>query len=261
MSQAKIIKTVQWNIGGGKVRDPAADINVLASYATDGLEVIITQLKLLEPDIITLQEIHADDMLNQVEAIAKALGLPYFVSDFYADSHVEAGQKLGQGIISRFPLSGHTFVLFKNPKLSITWEDGGTATSHDKGVTSCILQIGDVSLMVKTLHSVPFRRFQVDPMTETGQAILADMRAKLESPEPHLLIQGDFNLNFDRYKPVWPQLFSGQLMEIPQEMPTTPKGRKYDHVLYRGLTPKESSAIEPRALTDHFPVVTIFEID
>jgi endonuclease/exonuclease/phosphatase family metal-dependent hydrolase len=247
------VKTVQWNIGGGKARKPDSDINLLSSYDTDGLDEIIKLLKELSPDIITLQEVHSDATSNQAETIAKAVGLKYCVSDFYADSHIEKGQKLGQGIISRYKITDHSFQLFTNPQYEVVWEDGSKAISHDKGVTTCVIEVDGKPLVLKTLHAIPFRRFEIDPLGEDARPVLEDMQAKLKV-EDDFIIQGDFNLDYPTLAPVLPKLFA-QANEITLDNPTTPKGRKYDHVVFRGLS-LISTQILDNVLTDHYPVVT-----
>lgn len=102
-----IIKTVQWNIGGGKFLTEGADPSLLKSYREDGLPKIIEILHAINPDIITLQETHASDGHSQPEEIAKALGYEGWINDEWADSHVEEGQRLGQGIVSRYPIIQH----------------------------------------------------------------------------------------------------------------------------------------------------------
>lgn len=71
-----VIKTVQWNIGGGKLLTEGADPLLLSSYREEGLPQIIELLRELNPDIITLQETHALNGHSQPERIAQALGYP-----------------------------------------------------------------------------------------------------------------------------------------------------------------------------------------
>ncbi len=249
------ITTVQWNIGGGKIRHPDSDINLMSSYDTNGLEDIIVTLKKLSPDIITLQEVHSDETSNQIETIAKALGLEYYESDFYASSHVEAGQKLGQGVISRSRITNHSFQLFTNPHYEVDWEDGGKAVSHNKGATTCTLNIDGKPVVIITLHAIPFRRFEVDPLSEAAKPVLEDMQRKLRVEGKDFIIQGDFNLDYRQLANVLPNLFRAEVNEVTLEEPTTPKGRRYDHVIFSGFK-LVSMQILNDVLTDHYPVVT-----
>ena len=241
------------------MRDTDGAVDVLSSYNKDGLPAIIELLITLKPDIVTLQEIHSDNSSNQAEIIADKLGLKYVICDFYADSHIEDGQRLGQAIISRFPITNPAFELFFNPRFEAIWEDGSTATSHDKGVSGCTVNLSGVALDVKTLHLIPFRRFNVDPQSKEVEPVLEDVVDKLRSDSPYLLIQGDFNLDFSSLKEILPT-FMQNMDEVVQNLPTTPKGRKLDHAVFRGLGLESSSPIDT-VLTDHYPVITKFVLN
>lgn len=251
------LTSVQWNIGGGKVRAENSALDALASYNNDGLSEIIELLRIIKPDIVTLQEIHNDNNSNQAEIIANALDLKYVISDFYADSHIEDGQKLGQAILSRFPIKNHTFKFFLNPRYEAIWKDGSKDLSHDKGVTGCTIDVNGASLDLKTLHLIPFRRFNIDPQSTEAETVLKDVQDKLISESQKLLVQGDFNVDFSSLKEILP-IFMQNMEEVIQNQPTTPKGRKLDHVVFKGLSLKSSSPFG-EVLTDHYPIVTKFE--
>lgn len=253
------LKTVQWNIGGGKLKAGGADPTLLSSYTIDGLDSIIALLQKYQPDIITLQETHSSNGHSQPETIAKALGYPNWFNDEYADSHIESGQRLGQGIVSKFPLSDHSFELFTNPHFKAVWEDGSIATSHDKGRTRCTVKLqDDANITVQTFHAVPFRRYKVELESTEARAVLLDMSSKLEISEPGL-IQADFNMDMQSLQPLLPNLFKAGFEEIIQTQPTTPKGHHYDHILYKGLSLLHSSLILT-VQTDHYPIVSEFEL-
>lgn len=82
MKMSMIIKTIQWNIGGGNKRKEEDD-PVEGPYTEDGMEHIEQLLARYRPDIVTLQETHADGLVVQAEAIAEYLGLPHVVNDVY----------------------------------------------------------------------------------------------------------------------------------------------------------------------------------
>lgn len=253
------LKTIQWNIGGGKLVVSGADPTLLSSYVIDGLDSIIALLQEHQPDIITLQETHSANGHSQPETIAKALGYPNWYNDEYADSHIEAGQRLGQGIVSKFPLSDHSFELFTNPHFKAVWEDGSIAISHDKGRTRCTVKLPDnVDIIVQTFHTVPFRRFKVELESTEAKAVLLDMGSKLKVNEPGL-IQADFNVDVQSLHPLFPDLFEVGYEEIVQTQPTTPKGHHYDHILYKGLLLLTSTLVST-VETDHYPIVSEFEL-
>lgn len=256
-----VIKTIQWNIGGGKMRKKDDDPSDPLAYRHDSLREIINVLDKYNPDIITIQESHSDNNSNQAEIISSELGLKYFVSDVYAKSHLEEGQDLGQCIISRFPIEKHLFTLFKNPKLETKGPKGEHWKSHDKGVTSCFAQLDEsLSLNVKTSHSIPLRRFCIDSLSPLILPLRKDMARKLK-PESELYIyQGDLNYDEFSVAKYLPGLFVEDIKEIILDFPTTPKGRKYDHILYRNLKHKKSLVIKD-VLTDHYPVFSEFQID
>jgi len=256
---SETITTIQWNIGGGKVLQPGGDIHRMSSYSAEGLDCIIDTLRELEPDIATFQEVHADGSHNQVETIARAAGLPYYVSDFYSDSHIEPGQRLGQGIISRYPLTKHVFRMFTNPDYETVWENGITVRSHDKGVTSCAITVDETELVLKTLHLIPFGLFGVDPRSVAAQAVLLDVQDKVRDDAPRLLVQGDFNLDVMNLRSILPLLIDDSMQEITQVDPTFRGRKRLDHVVFRGLRLVRSGVVDT-VRTDHFPVVSVFEI-
>jgi exonuclease III len=50
------LKTLTWNIGGGKLLQDGADPPCIASYSENGLDAIAGLLESEEPDVIALQE-------------------------------------------------------------------------------------------------------------------------------------------------------------------------------------------------------------
>jgi endonuclease/exonuclease/phosphatase (EEP) superfamily protein YafD len=252
------VKTLQWNIGGGRIRDEHSDPDGSGSYSKPGLHEIIRYIKSKNPDIITLQETHADSSAIQAEVIAESLGY-FWTNDIYASSHLEDGQGLGQAIISRFPISNHKFELFYNAKFRKVWPSGEVWISHDKGISSSEFNIKGSDLGVATLHMVPFRKYGVDIQSEIAQKVLLDIESKMNLGVGKFLIQGDFNLDNSTLKPYFPNFISGDNREIETSSPTTPGNRKYDHILYGGIW-LTSFAIDKDVLCDHYPLIATFEI-
>jgi len=255
-----VIKTVQWNIGGGKIRRPDSDPMDPLSYCVDALDSIADTLSSLGPDIITIQEAHSGRERKQIEYLAHQLGIRNFVEDIYDSSHLEEGQDLSQGIISRFPIRAHSFQLFYNPKLETIGPKGERWTSHDKGVSGCMIAAGEGELNLKTSHSFPARRYKVDPLGEEIGELRKDMAVKLKPEADRYLYQGDLNYNEWSVKPFLPDLFESGVTEVVLDQPTTPKGRKYDRIIFRNLEHLASVVIK-NVLTDHFPIYSEFEIN
>jgi len=255
-----IIKTIQWNIGGGKVRKSEDDPNDAIAYVNDSLDSLIETFKKYSPDIITIQESHTNEKSNQAQQIADALDLKYVTNNVYDKSHLEEGQGLSQAIISKFPIENHTFEFFNNPKFETLSPRGERWISHDKGVTSCTVNLSEnIALNVKTSHSIPFRKFNIDPLSEDMKFLRDDMSEKLNPESENYLYQGDLNFNEFSVRNLLFGLFENGVNEVLLDVPTTPKGRKYDHVLYRNLRHIKSIVIED-VLNDHFPVYSEFEI-
>lgn len=254
-----LIKTIQWNIGGGKIRK-AGDNPESGPYTNDGLAYIGGVLKKLRVDIVTLQETHADEKTVQAEILASNVGLPHVVNDIYDLSHIEDGQGLGQAILSRFAICAHSFNFFFNPRLRMQGPDGSTWISHNKGVSKCLLATEDnKTIQIATLHLLPFRKYGVDPFEKEFENLRKNI-ADLASPsEKMFLLQGDFNFDDASIKRFLPTLFSDNISEILQDKPTTPRGRRYDHIIYKGITHVRSKVITD-VLTDHFPVYSEFEL-
>jgi endonuclease/exonuclease/phosphatase family metal-dependent hydrolase len=255
---AQELKTAQWNIGGGKLLREGADPARLSSYSEDGLKAIIELLGQEEPDIITLQETHECAELSQPEAIAEELGYEW-VNDAWNESHIEKGQKLGQAILSKLPIKDYRSELFTNPLWRASWEGGVVAVSHDKGITTCQLEMDGRNLQVQNLHLIPFHRFKIDPLGE-GSEVIKDVENKIGHFDGPRLVQGDFNLDSVSLRPYLPELFEKGILEVEQHETTVPEGRRLDHVLYSGMTVVKSLVIKQDIKTDHYPVITEFEI-
>lgn len=253
------IKTIQWNIGGGLCAGREADPLQDQSYTTDGLDDIILFLQKEKPDIITLQEAH-DGTTNQIKAIAENLALPYFVSDRYGRSHLAEDAWLCQSIISRFPIIKHDFSLLPNPDLTISFGDKSGGKSHNKGITTVICDLNERQLTVKTLHLVPFHRTKFPPTDKCFLPLWKALNDDFDDTSEKLLIQGDFNIDQSSLSDFIPQITSNILQEIPQRKATTAKGKRHDHLLYRGLSPLNSQ-VEKKMATDHYPLVSTLIID
>jgi len=153
------------------------------------------------------------------------------------------------------------FVMTQQPLVwSATGPDGSRWVSHDKGATSCVITMPNGAILdVRTSHSVPYRKFDIDAWDEVFSPVRNDMARKLSSRSPLYLYQGDLNHDDASVKQFLPTLFENNLEEVILDHPTTPKGRWYDHVLYRGIKHVRSVVVTD-VLTDHFPVYSEFEV-
>ena len=100
---------------------------------------------------------------------------------------------------------------------------------------------------------VPFRSVGLEFDSETARNILASVESELSGDYSYELIQGDFNIHSEKVRSYFEGLFKDSALdEIELNEPTTPKGRMYDHVLYRGLELKKF-IVDSSVKTDHFP--------
>ena len=253
------LKTLTWNIGGGKLLQDGADPLRVVSYAENGLDAIAGLLESEKPDVIALQETQQKEGYDQVALIAGCLGYEHYFHDSTSDSHIDTDCRIGHCVISRYPISQHRFGLFENPNAQVTAEDGSTATTHDKGFSSCTVSVGGTQIEVTTLHLIPFRMFKIELESRTAQGILQDVAGKLVPAREKALIQGDFNIDRPGVQPYLRQLLVREgLAEVAIDEPTTPGGRRLDHILYRELALK-SKRIGAGVRTDHYPVIATFE--
>lgn len=254
------LKTLQWNIGGGKIRkitDDQTDENV---YCISDLDYFIEIIKKYNPDIITLQECHQsliESEATQAKVIADQLKMPYYFNDAYDNSHLEVDNKLSQAVISKFELTDHTFNYYYNPHLELVRPNGEHWTSHDKGISACIVHLENKKLLLKTSHSFPFRRFGVEPFAEELRPLRENMDQLIKPEFAPFLYQGDLNFNLSNLSEFLPETFAAGVKEFQLTEPTTPKGRYYDRVLYSGLT-HLNTIVGTTTLTDHYPVYSEF---
>lgn len=254
------IKTMQWNIGGGRIYKEGADSTVAAAYTENGLDSIIELIKNHQPDVITLQETHESADFCQAGFVADAVGYSYYVNDSYDDSFIEKGQRIGQAVISKYPIIENRFTGFTNPKFSFIDENGIKITSKNGGLTTCITEFSHARFArVETFHITPFHFFSVDLESEQSRTLLKEIQDLIGKPEMPTLVQADFNLNFRSINHLFAEMFSAGMREVIQEEPTTPKGKRLDHILYAGMKFLSSEVIKD-AGTDHYPIISLFQL-
>lgn len=253
------LRTLTWNIGGGKLLEPGKDPRVMSSYTKEGLTSIVAKLKDIDADIIMLQEVQSFADTNQIATIAKRMGLQYFFYDPTSKSHIDDGQSLGNGIISKYPISEHKTGLFYNPKVTFSF-DGDAVQSHDKGYGHCLIDFNGYKIRAITLHLLPFQKVGIDIYSKAAKKIFKSVAAGLTFNDEHILLQGDFNIDASTIGRHFNTLVGdNELLELPLKHPTTPRGHTLDHVLYKGMT-VDDVIIDSSVKTDHYPVICTFQI-
>ncbi len=254
------LKTVTWNIGGGKLLNPGADPTLLASYTVDGLDDIVDKLKKVDPDIIALQEVEGNQEANQIAHIAGELGLRHFFYDPTSASHIDTTQSLGNGIISKHPITEHRAGFFYNPDVEFDLE-GTKVKSHDKGYGECLITVEGLKIRTTTLHLLPLRWMGIELDSEIARRVFESVTDEVSTEDDHVLIQGDFNIDSSTVREYLGPLFErNDVSEIVLEQPTTPKDRKYDHVLFKGLQ-FAGFQVDASVKTDHYPVISTFDTE
>lgn len=89
--------------------------------------------------------------------------------------------------------------------------------------------------------------------------VLNDISSKIKYKEEKLILQGDFNLDSKLIESFFTVPFGHGVLEVPCSSGTTPKGHKYDHVLYKGIKFLKTKILND-VLTDHYPVYCEFEV-
>ncbi|MBK7932002.1 MAG: endonuclease/exonuclease/phosphatase family protein [Acidobacteria bacterium] len=252
------LKTLQWNIGGGRIYKSGADPLDPASYSEDGIDSIVELIRREDPDVITLQETHEAGDNSQPGIIASALGYRFWLNHTTGSSFIDTSMHIGQAVISRYPIISSSFLPFTNPKFEVL-KDGELIRSKNGGLTTCIVELSaGVRAQIRTFHMVPFHFFGVDLKAQAALDALSEVDICLTSDTARRAIfQGDFNINSATMREYFPRLFAAGCVEIVQTDPSTPKGKSLDHIIYKGLL-MESTRVINQCRTDHFPIVAEF---
>ena len=252
------LKTLQWNIGGGRIYKSGADPLDPASYSEDGIDSIVELIRREDPDVITLQETHEAGDNSQPGIIASALGYRFWLNHTTGSSFIDTSMFIGQAVISRYPIISSNFLPFTNPKFEVL-KDGELIHSKNGGLTTCIVEVsGGVRAQIETFHMVPFHFFGVYLKAQAALDALSVVDICLTSESgSRAIIQADFNINSWSIRDYFPKLFATGYDEIPQTEPTTPSGKSLDHFIYKGLV-MESTRVINQCRTDHFPIVAEF---
>ncbi len=115
-------------------------------------------------------------------------------------------------------------------------------------------------MQVETFHMTPFQFFEVALESEQALNVLNEVEDLIGKSEIPTIIQADFNLNFSSISHLFAKTFSAGMDEIIQEEPTTPKGKRLDHILYAGIENLTSRVIKD-VKTDHYPLIAWFQIE
>lgn len=237
------MRLATWNIGGGFITQNQ-DLN----FDLENLDYFIEELAKITPDIVCLQETHESEHSSQPRKIANALGFSSVVTEATAPSHIKDEERLCISILSRYPLKSSKFNMLPNPNLEFLWK-GRKELSHDKGFTEAILNFDGHDIRVLSGHMVPFRKFGRDFMEDDFKHLREKIEEVILGTSFPEVVGADMNWP-DIYALI-PKVFSSGYSFLLDDIPTTPKERKYDKILAsKEWRCSESKIIKGRA--DHF---------
>lgn len=250
-----VLTCLQWNIGGGLVR--AEDTKPDAEYDRLDIGYLAELIRQHEPDIVTLQETHADEYGSIPQQLAEALGYTEWRNDTHGASHLTKGQNLGIGVLSRHPIVRHEFRPIIAPEKMVVFRGRPPARLHNKGMTSTMIELPGATLQLGNTHQFSFRIMNESPYEPQHDLLRETISDFLRPGSGPYVFQGDFNVNDSTLQKFLPQLFAAGVQEVARSGPTTPENHYYDHVLYRGLDLVKTE-IRSDVLTDHYPVISQF---
>jgi endonuclease/exonuclease/phosphatase family metal-dependent hydrolase len=236
------MRIASWNIGGGFISTDGTD-----EYNSSDIDYIATNLKEINPDIVCLQEVHKSEDLDQASFLAKELGLDFFHSESTADSHLQDGQKLCIGILSRYQITSIAFHSLRNPLLTMMWR-GKEGTSHDKGLVEAQIKTPHGLITVFSAHMLPFHRFERSFLEDDFTDIREEIQTILLSTNLPTLLGAD--MNFEDINTLLPGISKKYQSLLPNE-PTTPRHNRIDKILASSdFTVQNSGIITGQA--DHY---------
>jgi endonuclease/exonuclease/phosphatase family metal-dependent hydrolase len=249
--------------------------------AEQNLEDIIRVLKEADADIIALQEVDFPSArtfkTNQMEAIAKALNMPYaahvttwnlkYLPFPYWPPRRHFGAILsGQCILSRYPLIEQSFHVFPKPKENSFWYNWFYL---DRVLQEVTVQLGDRLAKVWNVHLEAYQE-----ATRLKQAEFVGERVR-EDLTPLKFVLGDFNSkSFSINDPQYQhdaealKLFQSEsgLTNAETEtafytIPSWEPKDKIDHIFYSASVTMQSVQSLVSLGSDHLPVKAVFVLE
>jgi hypothetical protein len=257
MASYKTFKVGTWNIGGGRIRSRSE------AYDSENLAYFASQLCAADCDVICLQEAHVSQETadnGQVLALAQMLGLNNYWSIPVSESHLARDCCLALGTISKFPLSNLKFFPLRNPKLTAIGPDGTDWRSYDKGFAACTVSVGNTAIRMVTGHSFPFHHFKRDATENEFHDINESIDRMLQLKAGSEYFFAAIDLNYDRPEILLPETFASGMRSAFSGIPTIPKKRQWDHILYSpSLKLLGFRVLE--GLADHYLAIAEFQLN
>ncbi len=249
----KNIKVVSWNIAGG--RQIKSDQRF--DYHEEDLVYFADQIKVLEPDVIFLQEVHFSEDFSTSNLIARKLNMDNVYDHELSPSHIDKDYKLGNSIITKAKADSESKDLYPYPDFDLYFVNNGKkAERHDKGIQSVFID----KVCYANTHLPPLGLFGYNYLDGKGKKFGEDicdiLIMNLKTP---LIFAGDFSGDFDdKFFDTFSNLISKFSLEdslnneMTRNIDSSNKTKyKTDYILYSDdFELKESKIVETN--TDHF---------
>jgi endonuclease/exonuclease/phosphatase family metal-dependent hydrolase len=244
------ITVASWNIAGGR---PMRSEGVF-DYDAEDVDYFSEQLRLIDPDVVCLQETHVNEERSVAKEIAVKLG-GYAVQEVtMSPSHVDENYSLGNAILSKIKPKNIQNVLFPYPTFPLFLPGGKPAIRHEKGFQLGTFDFG----IVGNLQMMPLKFLGTPYNSEKGKEFARGMEETLFAAVSRpLLLCGDFNYIDPAL--LYTQLLSGMKSALPN-IATRPDGKRTDYIFYSvEFVLKDSGVVQTNS--DHFLCWATFEIE
>jgi endonuclease/exonuclease/phosphatase family metal-dependent hydrolase len=225
------IKIASWNIAGGF---PLGTLKQF-DYSAKDISYFIEQLRLVNADVVCLQEAHTpdDETRSNAQEIADELGYPYVFNSVSSPSHIEKGNMLSTAILSKLPLSDERCVFYPDPSEPLVWRNGRPAgETHKKNLQVVSLEhfsIANTQMLPIHLFRLEYDDGEVG--SELARVVNEVMTQNVANP---VLWCGDFN--FEDPLSIYPHLNDLKLAEALPDTDTRPSvegaKKRTDHIFY-----------------------------
>ena len=206
------------------------------------------QLKLINPDIVCLQETHINSERSIATEIGKKIG-GYFLEEFdVSPSHIDKKFHLGNAILSKQKPTKEGHFLFPYPTFPLYLPGNKLAEHHDKGfqvVQFSFTRVINLQMMPLRFLGTPYGSPQGEKFAHKMEDLL-----KLHAERP-ILVCGDFNTDDTEslYRPFLES--AGMKSALLPDMPTRPNKKRSDYIFYSdNFILRDSGVIQTN--TDHY---------
>lgn len=239
-----VMKVLSWNIAAGR-KSRSTD---RFDYEEENLDYFTDLIGQQKPNIICLQETHAQGDDTQGKKISSRLNMDYTLIHAFDTSHIDSSQQIANVIISDKP-----FTEKSNLELPYNWfgvyvNDNGIEEPAQK---KSFQKVKISNFWIANIHTSPLHFFGESYEKGNGKRLAEQiddfLNQNLEAP---LIFCGDFN--HDNPEKIFPKTFEAlDLHEALPSKPTKPQGTRPDHIYYsKGLKCVKSDVVETES--DHF---------